>query len=113
MYFDTVQLTTTEDRFMEAGHGGSVCGKSNENTQKHLIHHGFTVTSVRSSYALHSTSSFMVNFEINGRYNSPVLDDTIYSSLLHVIRKCVEKLSVSNIIQVVNPAEPAPTITAT
>ena len=52
----------------------------------------------------------MVNFKINGRFNSSMLDDKIYSSLLHVIRKCVEMLSVSNIIKVVNPAEPAPTI---
>lgn len=69
----------------------------------------FTLTPVRSSYALKSTSSFMVNFKINGRFNSSMLDDKIYSSLLHVIRKCVQMLSVSNIIQVVNPAEPAPT----
>lgn len=53
----------------------------------------------------------MVNFKINVRYNRFMLDDTIYSSLLHVIRKCVKMLSVLNIIQVVNPAEPVPTIT--
>lgn len=55
----------------------------------------------------------MVNSEINGRYNCSVLDDAIYSSVLHVIRKYVETLSVLNIIQVVNPAEPAPAVQAT
>lgn len=98
---------------MKAVHGGTEGGERDKNTQKHLIHHGFTVTSIKSSYALRSTSSFMVNFEVSGRYNSSMLDYTIYSSLLHVIRKCVEMLSVSNIIQVADPAEPTPTASAT
>lgn len=83
----------------------------NKDTQKPFTHHGFTVTSVRSSYTLQSTRSFMENFKINVRLNSSMLADTIYSSLMHVIRKCVEMLSVLNIIQVVNPAEPTPAIT--
>lgn len=76
----------------------------NESSPKHFIHHGFTVTPVRSSYELQSTSPFMVNFKINGRFNGSMLDDKIYSSLLHVIRKCVRIPSVLNIIQVVNPS---------
>lgn len=70
------------------------------------MHHGFTVTSVRSSYALQSTRSFLENLRINGRFNSSVLRDGIHSSLMHVIRKCVEMLSVLIIIQVVNPHLP-------
>lgn len=84
---------------MEAGHGGV----SEMKIKKSLMHHGFTVNSLTSSNELRSTGTFRVNFEIHGRYNSSMLDNTIYSSLLHVIRKRVEMLSVSNIKKVANP----------
>lgn len=71
-----------------------------ENNRRHFIHHGLTPTPERSSYQLQSASLFTGNLKINGRFNSSVLDDKIYNSLLHVIRKCVRIPSVLKVIQV-------------
>lgn len=80
-------------------------GQRHENNRKHFIDHGLTLTPERSSYQLQSASSFTRNLKINGRFNSSVLDDKIYNSLLHVIRKCVRIPSVLNVIQVADMAD--------
>lgn len=64
-----------------------------------------TATHERSSYQLQSASSFTGNLKINGRFNSFVLDDKIYNSLLRVIRKCVRIPSVLDVIQVADTAD--------